>query len=247
MEILPGIHQVPGLTWSNAYLLVEENNLTLVDAGLPGEGKKILDYIGRIGRSPLELERLIVTHSHPDHTGSLKLLSGITGATIMAHQADTRREAKTGSNWLHYPGQPPSFAWNLPFLHRIPAHEFIEHGQLLPVMGGLRVVHTPGHTPGSVCLYLEEQQVLFTGDTLIADGHCFRRPVPFPGTNFRDYRASVERLDRLSFETACVGHGRPVLEGGSARLQEMLNSYFWLAPRWSWLKRRSRSLLGLGR
>ena len=223
-------------------MLVEEKRLTLVDAGLPGAGEKILSYIDRIGRNPSELERLIVTHSHPDHTGSLNRLSKITGATVMAHKADTKRNRQTESNWLHYPGQPPSFAWDVPFLHRIPAHQLIEDGQLLPVLGGLRVMHTPGHTPGSVCLYLEEQQVLFTGDTLIADGHCFRRPVPFPGTSFRDYRASVDRLAQLPFETACVGHGKPLYQGGAAALQEMLDSYFWLAPRWTWLKWQAQHL-----
>ena len=231
MEILPGIHRVPGLRWSNSYLIVEEKQLTLVDAGLPGDGRKILNYISRIGRTPLELERLIVTHSHPDHTGSLKMLSQLTGATVMAHQADTRPRGKNETNWLHYPGQPPSFDWNVPFLQRIPAHEFIEDGQLLPVLSGLRVVHTPGHTAGSVCLYLDEQKLLFTGDTLIADGYCFRRPVPFPGTNFRDYRVSVDRLARLPFETACVGHGQPLLGSGAVALQEMLKNYFWFAPR----------------
>ena len=184
MEILPVIHQVPGLRWSNAYLMVDDEELTLVDAGLPGEGRKILDYVNRIGRSPSELVRIIVTHSHPDHTGSQKLLSQFTSAIVMAHKSDTRHQDKGESNWLHYPGQPPSFDWNVPFLHRIPAHEFIEDGQLLPVLGGLRVIHTPGHTPGSICLYLEEQKVLFTGDTLIADGYMFRRPVPFPRYQF---------------------------------------------------------------
>ena len=242
MEILPGIHLVAGLRWSNAYLLVEDERLTLVDAGLPGYGKKILGYIVSIGRKPSELTRVIVTHSHPDHTGSLKWLSQVTGATVMAHKADTRPDSKTESQWLYYPGQPPSFAWNVPFLHRIPAHEFIEDGQLLPVLGGLRVMHTPGHTPGSVCLYLKDQRVLFTGDTLLADGYCFRRPVPFPGTSFRDYRASVDRLALLPFEAACVGHGKPLCQGGAAALQEMLNNYFWLAPRWTWLKRQTHHL-----
>ena len=243
MEIFPGIHQIPGLRWSNAYLVVEEAGLTLVDAGLPGAWGKISRYIERIQRSPSELQRVIVTHSHPDHTGPLKQLSRLTGAKIFVHSADTRYLEKTKSNWLHYPAQPPAFNWNVPLLHPIPAHELIEDGQTLPVLGGLRVLHTPGHTPGSVCLYLEEQKVLFTGDILLADGHFFRRPVPFPGTNFRDYRASVDRLAQLSFETACVGHGKPLLRGGTDALTEMLDNYFWLTPRWRGLKRRARSLL----
>ena len=242
MEILPGIHQVPGLRWSNAYLLVEEQGLTLIDAGLPGDGEKIFSYIDRIDRRPSEIERIIVTHSHPDHTGPIKRLSRLTGASVMAHRADTSYRKKTESSWLSYPGHPPAFGWNVPFLHRIPANEFIEDSQLLPVLGGLQVMHTPGHTPGSVCLYLAGQNVLFTGDTLLADGYRFRRPVPFPGTSFKDYRASVERLALLPFETACVGHGTPMREAGCLKLQEMLNNYSWMAPRWNWLKRRTVSL-----
>ena len=245
MEICPGVHQVPGLRWSNAYLLVEPARLTLIDSGLPGDGKKVLAYIQQLGRSPSELERVIVTHGHPDHTGPLKGLSPHTGAVIAVHPSDTRYREKTNSRWLHYPAQPPALdwsRWDLPFLHRIPAHELIEDGQLLPVLGGLQVLHTPGHTPGSVCLYLAGQKVLFTGDTLLADGQCFRRPVAFPGTNLSDYRASVDRLAQLPFETACVGHGQPLRQAGSAVLAEMLNNYSWLAPRVSAAKQWTRLL-----
>jgi len=237
VEIRPGIHQIPGLRWSNAYLLVESERLTLIDGGLPGDGRKILRYIEHLGRSPQELERIILTHSHPDHTGPMKALSQLSGAVISVHPGDSRYRARTGARWLHYPGQPPAFGWNVPFLRLIPAHETIEDGQVLPVFGGLQVLHTPGHTPGSVCLHLPHHGVLFTGDTLLANGHRFRRPVFFPGTNLKDYRASVERLAQLPFEAACVGHGRPLLEGGTARLHEMLDHYSWISPRWSELKR----------
>lgn len=185
MEVRPGIHQLPGLRWANAYLLVEDQGLTLIDSGTPGDGRKILRYIRSIGRDPAELARVVLTHSHPDHTGLLEGLARRTGASITVHQADTRQTAKSGGLRLHYPAQPPSFGWDIPFLHRIPAHQVIEDGQVLPILDGLQVMHTPGHTPGSVCFYLADQAVLFTGDTLLADGHCFRRPVPFPGTNFR--------------------------------------------------------------
>ena len=244
MELLPGIHQVPGRTCGNVFLLVEEDRLTLIDAGLPGNGGSILRYIHEIGRVPSQLDLIVVSHSHPDHTGPIKKLSQMTGASVAAHRGDTRFQAKTASSRLHYPGQPPSLGSNIPFLHAIPAHSLLEDGQVLPVMGGLQVLHTPGHTPGSVCLYLEEPGILFTGDTLLADGHCFRRPFPFPGTNFGDYRKSVERLATLPFEAAFVGHGTSFLQDARLRLQEMLGNYSWMAPRWDWLKRRSRSLIG---
>ena len=244
MEILPGVHQVPGLRWSNAYLLVEADRLTLVDSGAPGAGKKIFSYIEAIGRSPQELEQIILTHSHPDHTGPLREVSRVTGATIAVHQGDTTFRVKTQDRWLHYPGQLPAFDWEMPMLRRIPAHQLIEDGQELPVLGGLQVVHTPGHTPGSLCLYLPQHGVLFTGDTLLGDGHNFRRPVAFPGTNLRDYRLSVERLAQLPFESACVGHGKPLLRDGAARLGEMLDHYGWMTPRWRQLRRWSRSLIG---
>jgi len=104
------------------------------------------------------------------------------------------------------------------------------------------VLHTPGHTPGSACLYLAGEKVLFTGDTLLADGYRFRRPVAFPGTSLRDYRASVDRLAQLPFEMACVGHGKPLRQAGSAALTEMLRDYSWFAPRVSAARRRMRLL-----
>lgn len=242
MEIRPGIHQIPGLKWSNAFLLVEDGGLTLIDGGLPGDGSKVLNYISRLGHAPQDLQRIILTHSHPDHSGPMKELSRLSGASITIHWSDTRYRAKTGERWLHYPGQPPAFDWNLPFFRRIPVHETIEDGQVLPVMGGLQVLHTPGHTPGSVCLHLPEHGVLFTGDMLLANGRRFRRPVYFPGTDLEDYRASMDRLAGLTFDTACVGHGDALLEDGSVRLQEMLANYQWISPRWTEFKRWTRLL-----
>ncbi len=85
MEIRPGIHQVPGLKWSNAYLLVEDAGLTLIDGGIPGDGSKILRYISQLGHTPQDLTRIVLTHSHPDHSGPMKELSRISGATNAVH------------------------------------------------------------------------------------------------------------------------------------------------------------------
>ena len=100
MEIRPGIHQIPGLKWSNAFLLVEDSGLTLIDGGLPGDGSKILRYISHLGHTPQDLQRIILTHSHPDHSGPMKELSRLSGASVAVHQKDTRHRPKTGERWL---------------------------------------------------------------------------------------------------------------------------------------------------
>ena len=61
MEIRPGNHQIPGLKWSNAFLLMEDSGLTLIDVGLPGDGSKVLNYISRLDHAPQDLQRIILT------------------------------------------------------------------------------------------------------------------------------------------------------------------------------------------
>lgn len=70
-----------------------------------------------------------------------------------------------------------------------------------------------------------DREVLFTGDTLLSNGKRSSRPLPFPGTNFKEYRRSVERLARLEFDVACRGHGRPVLGDAGPMVQEILDNY----------------------
>ena len=245
MEIRPGIHWIPGLRISNSYLLEDSDSLTLIDAGLPWDRGMILRYIDSIGRNPEELDRILLTHSHPDHTGPLPGLCRATGASVSVHLDDTRGRTASDSRRLHYSGQIPLPSWNVPLFRRIYYDDALEDGQTLAVRGGLRVIHTPGHTPGSVCFYLEAEEVLFTGDMLLSNGSDLRRPMYFPGTSVRDYRASMERLVRIPFDTACVGHGKPLMTGGTRRLEEMLDDYNWLAPRWKSLKGWARSRLGL--
>ena len=66
MEIRPGIHQIPGLKRSTAFLLVDDSGLTMLEGGLPGDWSKVLNYISRLGHAPQDLQRIILTHSHPD-------------------------------------------------------------------------------------------------------------------------------------------------------------------------------------
>ena len=162
MEITDGIHLINGVRGPNIYLLVDED-LTLIDSGFPGNGRVIAQYIEGIGRSLDELKRVLITHSHPDHTGSVPELKDMVPALqVMAHRADTSRDSQ-GRYLVSYLNVFGATRLPVPFLRRVEADGFLEEGQTLPIRGGLRVIHTPGHTPGSVCFYLESRRVIFCG------------------------------------------------------------------------------------
>ena len=219
MEIVPGVHSIPGIRWSRAYL-IEDDTLALVDAGLPWDAGRIVDYIRSIGRRPDELGMVLMTHSHPDHAGGALPINKRTGAEVVAHAGDTKTHADQVVS-LSYLGIFSTLKVPLPFLQRTPART-IGDGHILPLLGGIRAIHTPGHTPGSLCFLLESRGVLFSGDTVFSDGTRVSRSVPFPGANILQYRDSIERLAGLEFDVLCGGHGSPLVGGASEALRELL-------------------------
>jgi glyoxylase-like metal-dependent hydrolase (beta-lactamase superfamily II) len=149
------------LTRVKAHLVVEDE-LSLIDCGYAGSEGRIGEAIDRQGRRISELRRVLITHGHPDHAGSVAALAAL-GATIFIHPADGERLRTTWADVIASPTRGRVFAAMTP---AIPTFEPIEDGDVLPMLGGLRVVHTPGHTPGSVCLYGARDRVLFVGDVL---------------------------------------------------------------------------------
>jgi glyoxylase-like metal-dependent hydrolase (beta-lactamase superfamily II) len=195
--------------------LVLETELSLIDCGYAGQAPLIEKAIGSLGRSIGELRRVVVTHGHPDHAGSASELAA-QGIPILIHAADATRLRTTWRDVARRPSRGRVFSAMTP---EIPAAGIveIEDGQVLPMLGGLRVVHTPGHTPGSVCLYGERDGVLFVGDVL---QRRFGR-VGFASTLYSDDYAlakrSVKRLAELDVETLVFSHF-PALEGGASKV-----------------------------
>ena len=219
MELLPGVHWIRGVRGGNVFLLEEPQALTLIDAGLPGSADRILSYIRSIGREPQELRAIVITHSHPDHAGGAAKLRERTGAQVWAHRADTVQGA-TAHPLVRFWGAPgPLGAWLFP---KVTVDRVLEGSETLPVLGGLRVLHTSGHTPGSICLLLERYQALFTGDMVIGNGLRLSRSLFFPGSNAQDYWHSLRRLAAMAFQVVLTGHGPPCLQEGSLRLHTLL-------------------------
>ena len=219
-EIAPGVHRIDGL-WgvrTNAYLLVDGDTLALIDTGLPGSLNSIERYVKSIGKQLEQLRYVLLTHAHPDHAGGAPALRQRTGASVLAHLGDV--SSNGSQQTVSYMGMFGAFPLPLPFLRRVPADGVLSDGDLLPLLGGLQVVHTPGHTPGSLCFYLESVGALFTGDLLIESrGALGRNRHAFPGSSLRDYQASLARVASLPCDVLCPGHGDPVTTNASARVR----------------------------
>lgn len=215
--VVPGVYRVTPVPGVNTYL-VEAGGLTLIDTGISGSAKAILAAVAKIGRRPSEVDRIVVTHCHPDHYGSLAELKLQTGAPALMHPLDAA-DVRNGTTGRRMSFRGPFRAFNgifarSPALQAAEVEQEVIDGQELP--GGLRVVHAPGHSDGHIALLWPDRRVLFAAD---ACWHITRlAPLPFY-VDFEEGIRSLGRLAGLEFDVACFGHGRPVREGANTRFR----------------------------
>ena len=222
VEVLPGVYQI-SLGYVNAFFVAEEDGVTLIDSGLPNKKQAILKALSGAGKKPEDLKRIVITHHHVDHTGSLAALVEATGAQVYIHPLDApivRGERPApGPNPKSILGKIVHPLIGLPPLRSMytlsptRVDQEVQDGDDLPAAGGLKAVHTPGHTAGHLAYLMPGHGgVLFAGD---AAGNLFGRLGPPLGMYTEDMaqaKESIRRLAELEFDTACFGHGR-VLKG----------------------------------
>lgn len=172
---------VVGALSVNCYILgcPETGQAVVVDPG--DETERILERIAQLG---LTVAAIINTHGHFDHVGGNAALAAATAAPLYIHREDAPMLGRVAQVAAMY---------GLPGENSPEPDRYLEHGMELPFgTGRLRVIHTPGHTPGCCCLYLEQEQQLLSGDTLFADGV---GRTDLPGGSHRQLVASItERL-----------------------------------------------------
>jgi len=215
VEILPAVHEIP-LLGANCHLIVEDR-LTLIDAGLPGSRGRIIRQVERLGRSPDELARIVLTHGHPDHVGGVRELAG-DGVEVLLHPADLEALHVSLGELVRRPSRGRFFG----FVSRTPRRIVpLEDGMVLPVLGGLEIIHTPGHTAGSVCLYAPRLRALWVGDALERK----RDRITFASRWYSDdialARRSVQKMAERDVETVVFAHDRPWTDDANGVLREL--------------------------
>lgn len=222
MEVIPGIHEIRSRI-SNCYLVVD-HDIMLIDTGMPGNSSKITDYIEKtLKRSLQDIKTIVITHNHFDHVGSLSKMKDITRAKVAIHPADA--DYIRGKEPFAGPAFINAIMRLIQIIYRTKPVEpdiLLKDGDLI---GEYRVIHTPGHSPGSICLYNPQNKVIFVGDNLQYKEGKLQSPgerlLPEP----EKYEESMKKLAELDIEVILTGHTAPVTSGGGLLLGEFVKGF----------------------
>ena len=221
MEIADGIHLIPRVRGANAYLVKSDDGIVVVDTGLPGSAGKILDYVESIGCRPSDVKTIILTHSDMDHVASAARLKEKTNARIAIHEADAPRLSGE-KEWRTAKGMSGVLLRLIGVFMRftrVKADVLLRDSD---TVDGLTVIHTPGHSDGSICLYLPGR-ALFVGDALLTNGE--RRlilPRKSMCTDANQAKESIKRLSQLNYPILLSGHGPPIEQNASTATKEFV-------------------------
>ena len=212
----------------------------LVDAAYPGQARKIRAAIEACEIPFESISRVIITHHDIDHMGSLSAILKMlpAGVQVLAHEAELP----------YITGQKPPAKWNpgtvsgmeaqlgkLDAARKLAIKAVFDHyhllaarvdqtladGDLLPICGGIKIIGTPGHSPGHICLYHLPSRILIAGDALfVSEGQLWATP-PFLNLDQEQYRSSLCRLLNLDIHAVCCYHGGFFAKAVNERIAEL--------------------------
>lgn len=222
-RLADGLYRVRGTFGSNVYLLTD-GGLAMVDGGFPMDLPAVLLGLRLLGAGPSDVDLVLATHYHGDHTGTMARLQG-EGAEVAMHPEDAPyasgdRPQETCDVALHkllfYTALWPLFRYR----HFRPDRHMRE-GDRVDILGGMTVLHTPGHSPGSLCLYSEGRGILFSGDLIRNEKGVLEGPPPHFTPDRGSARVSLSRVRELDFEMLLPGHGEVIARGAGERYRSL--------------------------
>jgi glyoxylase-like metal-dependent hydrolase (beta-lactamase superfamily II) len=208
VRITEGLYRVDGIRGANAYVVETDDGLLVVDAGIPGNADRIVAFVRALGHEPGDVRTIAVTHADIDHVGSLARLKALTGARVAVYADEAPALAGTG------PGKKAKGALGAVFsvlrhvvrIAPVDADVILHEGD---EVSGFQVMHTPGHTRGSMTLHRDG--VVFSGDALLGDAEGHERPPrEAMAEDPSQTLASAARIRESGYRILLPGHGEPV-------------------------------------
>ena len=183
------------LGFVNAYVLARGKEAAVVDTGTAGNAPKIADVIRSAGLSWDSVNHVILTHYHPDHIGSIgEVLQAAGKATAYAGTADIAQ--------IKSPR---------------PLKAVNDNDEVF----GLRMIATPGHTPGHICVFDPAGSLLILGDAMNNRDSKLTGPNPQYTADMSQANQSVKKLAKLNFQRALFGHGEPIDKGAAQAIGKL--------------------------
>ncbi len=214
-QVTPQVFTFTGLIAGRVYALQDSDGLTLVDASINNAGDKILAQLQQAGHKPSDVKRILITHAHPDHVGSLPKLKQATGAEIWCHPLE--KPVIEGKQAIVRPPsgiRPPSVTFP-----PISVDRTLNENETLPILGGLQVIYTPGHAPGHSSFWQPERRLLITGDVVFYLFNRMTQPLAALTADAQENKRSIKKLVALKPDTMLFGHGHPIIGEAAPTLE----------------------------
>jgi glyoxylase-like metal-dependent hydrolase (beta-lactamase superfamily II) len=230
MRIAPSLHRI-GSSLVNSYLVEDSGQITIIDAGLPGYWRLLPGELAAMGSSLDDVRAVVLTHGDTDHVGFAERIRRERGVPVYVHELDAARARaevkKRSSGWGPVKIRPLLgflvYSARYGGLRIPPLTEVVtfSDGATLDVPGAPRVIHLPGHTPGSVAVHVPGVDGVFLGDAMttrnVLTGELGPQLAPFTLEPEQAF-SSLARLDGLEARWVLPGHGKAWAGG----LQEAL-------------------------
>lgn len=228
IQIANNLYRLPTLgSFINSYAFVNsDTSVTLVDCGLEGSYKKLIKDLARIGKHPKDVVNILLTHAHDDHVGgAARMITECGVKNVMMHEEDS-----------HLPptGKTPSrdsSGLSGKIMKLLPERSYqpfaitkrLKDGEIINAAGGLKVIHTPGHTEGHISLLHLESETLITGDSIFNMTSRMTWALSGFCVNYKQSQETAKKFLDIDFKNACFTHGPEIRELGKSRIKQFLS------------------------